>query len=118
MKKYIFTESQVKKIIDSQLSEQQSSLGSSVTSSISQLVSDREFYNGLVTKLRGQSCTVLTVKGKPTKGSELLTPKMNILPKDSLTFKTGDEILIKTPSNAQATIYTQNGKLMASVMGA
>ena len=43
---------------------------------------------------------------------------MNILPKDSLTFKTGDEILIKTPSNAQATIYTQNGKLMASVMGA
>ena len=119
--KYIFTESQIKKIIDNQLNEQQmqSAVGGALTSSISQVVSDRSFYDGLVKQLRGQTCTVVApVKGKPTKGSELITQNMTILPGDKLTFKSGDEIMIKSPNVKGATIYAQNGKLIASVMGA
>jgi hypothetical protein len=117
--KYIFTESQIKKIIDNQLNEQQSSMGGSLTTSISQAVSDRSFYDGLVTKLRNQTCTVVgPVKGKPAKGGVLITQNMTILPKDSLTFKPGDEIMIQSPSIKQATVYAQNGKLMVSVAGA
>jgi hypothetical protein len=117
MKKYIFTESQIKTIIDNQINEQVNpSMGSSVTLTLSGAISDRSFYDGVVKKLRTQTCTVLTVKGKPSKGKMLITPNMMILPHDAIRFNVGDEILIAGTTGSQATLYVQNGKLIASVV--
>ena len=122
--KYIFTESQVKKIIDNQLNEQQTSVGSSVTSSISHMVSGKKFYSGMTNGLRRQNFTVVLVNsGKPTisiekKGIQLLTKGMKILNTNLLTFKPGDEIQAVSDSNSHVIIYAKNGLLMFDGMGA
>ena len=122
--KYIFTESQVKKIIDNQLNEQQTSVGSPVTSSISRMVSGKKFYSGMTNGLRRQNFTVVLVNsGKPTisierKGIQLLTKGMKILNTNLLTFKPGDEIQAVSDSNSHVIIYAKNGLLMFDGMGA
>jgi hydroxymethylpyrimidine pyrophosphatase-like HAD family hydrolase len=124
MKKYIFTESQIKKIIDNQLNEELStsnvvaSSNGAVTSSISQVISDDPFYKQMVRNLRNESCTIFLVTGRPTKGNVLLTKNMTIQPTDMLTFRNGDSILVKSASVNQATISAENGKLVASIQGA
>ena len=119
--KYVFTENQVKKIIDTQINEQQMNVGSSITSSTSHLVSDKSFYQGMTNDLRKQTFTVtLVVSGKPikTKTNQLLTKDMVIRPDDLLTFKPGDQIEVVSRSGSHVRIYGQNGRLMFGGMGA
>ena len=136
MKKYIFTESQIKKIIDSQLNEQHTKnpVGGGVTSSISQFIISNSLYANnkqLINKLRSLTYTVLTVDGKPTKGNMLITKGMVIKPNDLITLKPnsgnprslvydGDRLLLASTKNSgtQINLNVENGKLYGHLQGA
>ena len=142
MKKYIFTESQIKKIIDNQLNEDftTSAVGGNggVTSSISHFVLDNQAFSkdkGLLNKLRSLTYVVLTVEGAPTirKNNKLLkiTKGMRIAPNDVITLKPssgnpqslvydGDRVLLMSATNSSTQIYinAENGKLVGGLQGA
>ena len=136
MKKYIFTENQIKKIIDNQLNEDftNPSVGGGVTSSISRLILDNPSYANnkqLLNKLRSLTYVVLTVDGKPMKGNKLITKNMEIAPNESITLKPssgnprslvydGDRLLLASKNNSeiQVNLNVENGKLYGSLQGA
>jgi hypothetical protein len=117
MKKYIFTESQIKKILDNQINEQDNSIGG-VKTSVSRLVSSRTFYDSKL--LNNLTYKVLSIDhGTPMINNKLITIGTTIHPMDVLTFKQGEEIKVSNmnPKGGfhYVSLYMNKGQLTADV---
>ena len=91
MRKYIFTESQLKKILDNQINEQQQP-NQVIKSSVSKMTSYRSFYNQ--SGLNTFTYRVNNVKGKPMMNANPISIHSVITPHDTLTVHLGDEIMV------------------------
>ena len=117
MKKYIFTESQIKKILDNQLNEQHTPMDG-VRTSIRNLKSSRSFYDSKL--LNNLTYKVISIThGKPQINSKPIVIGTTIRPNDILTFNQGDEIVVSNvnPKGGfhYVSLYMNQKQLMADV---